>query len=376
MSSITEYAAPGVRRLAPYVPGKPLETLQREYGISDAIKLASNENPLGASPAAVQATEAAMDSIAVYPDGAGFALRARLAVDLERPADAITLGNGSSDLLDFAVRVFVTPGDEVVYSEHAFALYPLLTRLAGGTGVAVPARDFGHDLEAMAAAVTERTRVVFIANPNNPTGTWVGREALYAFIRGMPEHVLVVVDEAYFEYAGDPGLGADDYPDATRWLDTFPNLLVTRTFSKIHGLAGLRIGYGVSSPEVADLLNRVRPPFNTSTPAQAAALAALDDGEHIRRTLAVNRTGMAQLTAGLAARGLDWIPSVANFVTFDSKRDAAAVHEALLHQGVILRPMAEYGLPRHLRATIGSEAENARVLAALDEALAAVPEGT
>ncbi len=375
MSAITEYAAPGVRQLAPYVPGKPLETLQREYGIRDAVKLASNENPLGASPAAVRAAAETLESIAVYPDGAGFALRSRLAEQLGQPAEAITLGNGSSDLLDFAVRVFVTPGDEVVYSEHAFALYPLLTRMAGGTGVAVPARDYGHDLAAMAAAVTERTRVVFIANPNNPTGTWVDARALHAFLAGLPEHVLAVVDEAYFEYAGDPGLGATDYPDATAWLDTFPNLLVTRTFSKIHGLAGLRVGYGVSSPAVADLLNRVRPPFNTSTPAQAAALAALDDDAHIRHTLAVNRDGMAQLTAGLAARGLDWIPSVANFVTFDSGRDAAAVHEALLRQGVILRPMAEYGLPRHLRATVGSEAENDRVLAALDTALAAVPEG-
>ncbi|MFP4606129.1 MAG: histidinol-phosphate transaminase [Thiohalospira sp.] len=368
MSDICERAAAGVRGLAPYKPGKPVAELQREYGVSDAIKLASNENPLGASPRAREAAAAALDEAGVYPDGGGFALRRRIADHHGVAPEQVTLGNGSSDPLAFAVEVFVTPGDEVVYSAHAFALYPLLTQAAGARGVEVPATaGYGHDLEAMAAAITERTRVVFVANPNNPTGTRVGTAALRAFLGRVPEDTLAVVDEAYFEYARDLD---PDYPDASAWLDDFPNLLVTRTFSKLHGLAGLRAGYGLSSAAVADLLNRVRPPFNVNAPAQAAALAAMDDDDHLATSLAVNREGMAQLEAGLRQRGLDWIPSVGNFLTFDTGGDAGEVHEALLRQGVILRPMGEYGLPRHLRATVGRAADNERLLAALDRALA------
>ncbi|BAU48625.1 histidinol-phosphate aminotransferase [Sulfurifustis variabilis] len=356
-------AAPGVRRLSPYQPGKPLDALEREYGVRNAIKLASNENPLGPGPAAVAAARAALEGVGRYPDGAGFGLKRALAARLGVDAMQITLGNGSNDVLELVARAFLGPDTEVVYAAHAFAVYALVTQAAGARAVVVPARDWGHDLDAMRAAVGPRTRLVFIANPNNPTGTWLRAGDLEGFVRAVPENVLVVVDEAYFEYVDEP-----DYPDTVGWIAKYPNLITTRTFSKIHGLAGLRVGYGVSHPAVADLLNRVRQPFNVNSAAAAAAEAALRDEAHVARSRDMNRAGLRQLTEGTKKLGLPHIPSTANFVCIEVGQ-AAAVYEGLLREGVIVRPVANYGMPRHLRVTVGLPEENERFLKALDKVL-------
>jgi histidinol-phosphate aminotransferase len=373
MNRFEALATAGVQSLQPYQPGKPIDELQREYGVSDIIKLASNENPLGPSAKVLQVLSGELGELARYPDGNGFALKQALAARHGVDMAQITLGNGSSDPLEFVVRVFVSPGDEVVFSQHAFAMYPIVTQAAGGKAVVTRAKAWGHDLEAMRAAVSERTRVIFIANPNNPTGTWLDGEQLQAFIADLPEQVMVVVDEAYFEFASDPALrsqqGAADYPDASQWLQRFPNLVVTRTFSKAYGLAGLRVGYSLSHPDVANLLNRIRPPFNVNSLALAAAGAALEDEEHVRRGVALNAEQMAHVTAAVRDMGLDFIPSVGNFVCIDVGDNAAAVYDALLHEGVIVRPVANYGMPRHLRVTLGLAEENARFLAALAKVL-------
>jgi histidinol-phosphate aminotransferase len=357
---IRSLAAPGVRTIEPYQPGKPIAELERELGISGAIKLASNENPLGPSPSAVGAARRALDDIARYPDGGGFALKRVLSSKLGVAPAQVTLGNGSNDILELVARAFVTSSDEVVYAQHAFAVYELVTRAVGAKAVIVPARDWGHDLPAMQRAITPRTRLVFIANPNNPTGTWVGRRALEEFLQALPAHALVVVDEAYFEYVEEL-----DYPNAAAWMAQFPNLIVARTFSKAYGLAGLRLGYGVSSADIADYLNRVRQPFNVNSAAAAAAEAALADEAHMRRSVALNRDGYRRLTAGLGSLGLSFIPSVGNFIAIDFGRPAAPIYDALLRQGVIVRPIGSYGMPNHLRVTIGLPEENERFLSTL-----------
>lgn len=368
-------ATPGVQALHPYQPGKPIEELQREYGVSEVIKLASNENPLGPSPGVLAALAEEFAGLARYPDGNGFALKTRLASKHNVDIAQITLGNGSSDPLEFIVRVFVQPGDEVLFSEHAFAMYPIVTQAASAKAVVVPAKDWGHDLDTMRTSITDRTRVIFIANPNNPTGTWLKGDELEAFIAAVPESVIVVVDEAYFEYASDPALGAADYPDASQWLGRYPNLMVTRTFSKAYGLAGLRVGYSLSHPDVANLMNRIRPPFNVNSLALAAACAGLDDVEHVRKAVALNAEQMQVVTTAVKNMGLEFIPSVGNFVCIDVgdsslRRTAAAVYDALLHEGVIVRPVVNYGMPRHLRVTLGLPEENARFLSALENVLA------
>jgi len=356
-------AVPGVRSLQPYIPGKPIEELEREYGVTNVIKLASNENPLGPSPKALAAAQAALTEIARYPDGGGFALKRALAKKLGVLPEQITLGNGSNDILEFAARTFVTAQDEVVFSQHAFAVYPIVTRAVDARAVEVPARDWGHDLAAMHAAITARTRLIFIANPNNPTGTWLRSDELREFLDNVPESVVVVVDEAYFEYVEESA-----YPDSIAWLARYPNLICARTFSKIYGLAGLRVGYGVSSPTVADLLNRVRQPFNVNSIAQAAALAALDDSAHLDEARRVNTDGMQQLVKGFEQLGLAYIPSAGNFVCVEVG-EAGRVYENLLRAGVIVRPVANYGMPRHLRVTVGLVNENQRFLDALKKIL-------
>jgi len=360
---ILQLANPGVRTLAPYVPGKPVEELERELGIQGAIKLASNENPLGPSPKALAAARAELADIARYPDGGGFALKRALAAKLGVAMEQITLGNGSNEILEFAARAFVQPGDDVVFAQHAFAVYPIVTQAVGGRGVEVPARAWGHDLEAMRRAIGARTRLVFIANPNNPTGTWLTRAALQAFLDAVPPNVIVVVDEAYFEYVAEP-----DYPNALEWLGQYPNLVVARTFSKIYGLAGLRVGYGVSSAALADVLNRVRQPFNVNSIAQAAALAALDDDAHLEHARRTNSDGMRQLVQGFEKLGLKYIPSVGNFVCVEVG-EGAKVYDSLLRQGVIVRPVGNYGMPHHLRVTVGLPEENERFLIALRTAI-------
>lgn len=365
-------AVSGVQGLQPYQPGKPVAELERELGIREAVKLASNENPLGPSPRAVEAARDMLGGAHVYPDGNGFELKAALAARHGVDPAQITLGNGSNEVLELIARTWLAPGRASVFSAHAFAVYPLVTQATGAEARVVPAlaaddarQPFGHDLDAMRARVDEDAAVVFVANPNNPTGTWVDAQALEAFVAAMPPQTLVVIDEAYAEYVEEDG-----YPDATRWLERYPNVVVTRTFSKIQGLAGLRLGYAVSSAPVADMLNRVRQPFNTNAVAQAAGLAALQDEAHIRRSVAVNREGLAQLDRELRAMGLRVIPSVGNFVTFDTGTDVHAVHDRLQRQGVIARPVENYGLPRHLRVTVSTTEDNDRFLMALREALA------
>jgi len=371
--NVLELACDGVRGLTPYEPGKPIAELERELGIRDAIKLASNENPLGPSPRALEAVQACLAELARYPDGNGFALKRALAERHGVEAACITLGNGSNDVLDLVARTFLGPGRSAVFSRHAFAVYPIATQAVGATARVAQANrpddsmPYGHDLGRLAAAVGEDTRVVFIANPNNPTGTWLRSGELEAFITALARDVIVVVDEAYFEYVDDPA-----YPDTTQWLDRFPNLVVTRTFSKAYGLAGLRVGYSVSSPAIADLLNRVRQPFNLNIPAQEAALAALGDEDHLSRSVALNRAGRSQWHLGLAALGLTALPSVGNFLCVGVNRPGTEVYRALLDRGVIVRPVGGYGLPEFLRVTVGTEAENARALGALGDALAEI----
>ncbi len=358
------HARPGIRRLTPYQPGKPVEELERELGIEGSIKLASNENPLGASPRVADAITRALTEVERYPDGGGVVLRRAIGERLGVKDDTITLGNGSNDVLDLIARVFAGPGDEIVFSQHSFAVYPIATQAVGADAVVTPAVEFGHDLVAMAKAVTARTRIVFVANPNNPTGTWNTRDEIRALLESVSEEVIVVIDEAYAEYVED-----ERYPDTLAWLGEFPNLVVTRTFSKIYGLASLRIGYSISSPEIADLINRVRHPFNVNSLAQQAALAALEDEEFVAASRRANSDGMTQLESGFRDLGLQWIPSVGNFLTVDVGRDAGPVYDALLHKGVIVRPVANYGLPNHLRISIGLAEENDRCLTALREVL-------
>ncbi len=371
MTDFLKQASPGVAGLHPYQAGKPIEELERELGISNIIKLASNENPLGPSTRAVAAMQAELADVWLYPDGNGFALKERLAALHGVAMNQITLGNGSSEPLEFIVRAFVQPGDEVLFSEHSFAIYPLVTQAAGGVGVAAPAKDWGYDLEALKQKISDKTRVIFIANPNNPTGTWLGSGELEKFIATVPENIIVVVDEAYYDYASHPATGAEGYPNAIDWVAKFPNLMVTRTFSKSYALAGLRVGYSISHPQVADLMNRVRPPFNVNNLAMAAAVAALEDKEHLQASVAMNADGLKQLCAAFEGMGLEFIPSVGNFISVDVAREAGVVYQALLREGVIVRPVANYGMPTHLRVTVGRPEENERFIAALKKVLAA-----
>ena len=362
-------ATDGVKQLRPYQPGKPVSELARELGLEEQsiVKLASNENPLGPSMAVRDVIARELGEVARYPDGNGYQLKQRLSEKLGVSTNTITLGNGSNDVLDLLVRAWVNPGDEVIFSEHGFAVYPIATLSVSGCPVQVPAVNYGHDLEAMAEAVTDRTRIIFIANPNNPTGTWLGRDSLAAFLQKIPSRVLVVLDEAYCEYIEEPG-----YPDGMQWLKQYANLVVVRTFSKIYGLAGLRLGYGVSSPEVADVINRVRQPFNVSQLAQVAGVAALDDETYVNESRRLNKEGLQQIEQGLTALGLAFIPSLGNFITFDTGFDGEQVFQALLRRGVIARPVTGYGLPHHLRVSVGLPEENRTFLDVLPAALAEV----
>lgn len=354
-----------IRAIAPYQPGKPVSELAREMGIPETgiVKLASNENPLGMSPRVRDALVRVLAEVPRYPDGNGFALKSALVRRFRLDLEQIVLGNGSNDVLDMAARAFLAPGLSAVYSRHAFAVYPLATQTVGAAGIEVPALDYGHDLRAMARAIRPDTRLVFVANPNNPTGTFVPGPELERFLESVPSDVLVVLDEAYTEY-----LSPEQRYDALAWLARFPNLLISRTFSKAYGLAGLRVGYGLGHPSVIDLMNRVRQPFNVSSLALAAAEAALADEEFLAKSAELNRRGIAQLLEGFRELGLAWIPSTANFVTV-RVGDAAAVNARLLKQGVIVRPIAGYGMPEWLRVSIGLPEENARFLDALRQAL-------
>ena len=360
--SLVEQALPYVRAISPYQPGKPMTELAREMGmpVEKIVKLASNENPLGMSPMAKKAVEAAISGIARYPDQ--FDLIAKLAERCALPPNQVVLGNGSNDVLDLIARVFLAPGRSAVFAQHAFAVYPLATLSTGAEPICAPAKNYGHDLNAMRAAIRPDTRIVWIANPNNPTGNFLPYPEVRAFLETVPADVVVVLDEAYNEY-----LPPAERVDTATWIADFPNLVVTRTFSKIFGLAGLRVGYALASAEIADLMNRVRQPFNVNNLAIAAAVAALDDHLFVAESYELNRRGMEQLVAGLKRLGLEYIPSHGNFVTFKAG-DGATVNQKLLKQGVIVRPIGGYGLPEWLRVTIGTEPENARFLEALEKA--------
>jgi len=359
-----QLATAGVQGLQPYQPGKPIEELEREYGVTNAIKLASNENPLGASPLVLQELYKHLNNLARYPDGNGFVLKQAIAQKHQVEMNCVTLGNGSNDLLELITRAFVTPAHSVVYSQHAFAVYPIVTQAVGAKHLVVPAKNYGHDLAAMQAAVREDTRLIFIANPNNPTGTWLERAELKNFLDAIPNNILVLIDEAYFEYVDKP-----NYPDSSLWLNQYPNLIVTRTFSKAYGLAALRVGYGLAHPDVTNVLNRVRQPFNVNQLGLIAAATALTDTDHVLQSVTLNRWGMQQMTQTFQQMGLEYIESAGNFICVNVG-DGAKIYQALLYEGVIVRPVGGgYEMPRHLRITIGTEEENFRCLRALQTVL-------
>lgn len=366
MTDFLALAQSSVQQLSPYIPGKPVDELARELNLDPAqiVKLASNENPLGASPKALAAIAAEVAELTRYPDGNGYNLKVKLAERAKVGIDQVTLGNGSNDILELVARAYLAPGVNAVFSQHAFAVYPIVTQAVGAEARVVPAKDWGHDLPAMLKAIDANTRVVFIANPNNPTGTWFGPQALSDFLAAVPAHVLVVLDEAYIEYAS-----GGELPDGLDYLAANDNLLVSRTFSKAYGLAALRVGYGISSAVIADVLNRVRQPFNVNSLALAAACAALDDLDYLAHSRSLNNAGLLQLQDGLRAMGLGWIPSKGNFLAIDMGQEAAPINLALLREGVIVRPVANYGMPQHLRVTIGTTAENSRFLEALGKVL-------
>jgi len=361
--NLSQLAPDYIRAIAPYQGGKPISELAREMGLNEAdiVKLASNENPLGISPKAQMAIDDAIPDIARYPDGNSFALRDAVSKKFNVALNQIVFGNGSNDILELAARAFLSKGCESIYSQHAFAVYPLVTQAVGAHGVVVPAKDFAHDLEGFAKAVNDKTRLIFIANPNNPTGTLIEKDALRAFIHVVPSHVLILLDEAYDEY-----LSADNKSEAIGWLAEFPNLIISRTFSKAYGLAGLRVGFGLMHADVADMLNRVRQPFNVNSIAQVAAIASLADDDFVARSYAANKAGMAQLTQGFNKLGLEYIPSHGNFVSFKVK-NATEVNQKLLQKGVIVRPIANYEMPDYLRVSVGLFSENARFLEVLEE---------
>jgi len=349
---------PHIRSLEPYQPGKPIEELERELGIDDVIKLASNESPLGPSPRAVAALRSGLEGVHRYPDGASFELRRALARRLAVDEEQLVFGCGADELLELVAKTCLGPGDEAVHAWPSFAMYPIVVRGMGATPVAVPLdADLVHDLDAMRAAITERTRVVMLCNPNNPTGTSLGAEAFDAFVASLPEDLVLVVDEAYFEYRR-----REDFPDALTWLSRRPGTVVLRTFSKIYGLAGLRVGYGVADRELAGYLQRARHPFNVNRLAEVAALAALDDEDHARRSRDVNAAGAAYLTRELAGLGIEVWPTDANFVL---ARIGEGQSERLLREGIIVRPLGGFGMPEHVRISIGLPEENERLVKTL-----------
>ena len=369
----------GVQKLRPYQAGKPTDELERELGITDIVKLASNENPLGLSESVKLALQKELTELTRYPDANGFYLKQALATKYSVNNDQITLGNGSNDLLELIARAFVDSSHEVMFAEHAFVVYPLVTQAIGATAVVVKAKDYGHDLSAMAAAITDKTKLIFIANPNNPTGTFLEQAEIKDFLAKVPSRVLVVLDEAYFEYADNTRRG-----NAIAWIKEFPNLIVSRTFSKAYGLAGLRVGYSISHPEIADILNRVRQPFNCNALALKAAETVLQDEQYLAQSVTLNNAGMKDLSAFFYENNLAYIPSMSNIITVNvgsfsdnkmadkkmaDKKTGDQVYQALLQEGVIVRPITGYGLPNHLRISIGTEAENQRFKQALTKVL-------
>ncbi|ORU92025.1 MAG: histidinol-phosphate transaminase [Cycloclasticus sp. symbiont of Bathymodiolus heckerae] len=363
-NTFAKQAVDAIAGLSPYQPGKPIDELQRELGLDNIVKLASNENPLGPSELVKKAIQNSISGVSQYPDGSGYYLKEALSKKLGVTTDMLTLGNGSNDVLDSIARVFLSVGREAVFSEYAFVVYAISTQSVGATACVAKANAYGHDLNAMMDLVGDKTAVVFIANPNNPTGTWLNADDLEAFIRQLPQHVVVVLDEAYGEY-----LDQETIVNTVDWLKSYPNLIITRTFSKAYGLAGLRVGYAISSPDIADLLNRVRQPFNVNALALEAAETALQDEAYICKSRELNGKGLKQLGEGFDKLGLHYIPSVGNFISIEVGESAADVYEKLLQHGVIVRPVAAYNMPTYLRVSVGLPEENDVFLSALEKVL-------
>ncbi len=353
-----------ISQLTPYQPGKPIEELERELGITSAIKLASNENPLGASPLAMQAAQDALLKTHIYPDGGCYILKQTLAHFLNVQPTQLTIGNGSENILEIIIKAYLSQGSNAVISEFAFLTIPLLIKSYGASISQVPAHHFKHDTEKMLTAITPQTRIVFIVNPNNPTGTYTTTTELLHLLDNIPAHILVVVDEAYNEY-----ISQSDYPDTLELLKKYSNLIITRTFSKAYGLAALRLGFAVTSPDITDILNRARLPFNVNSIAAAAACAAIKDQDHIKKSISVNNLGMRQLEDGLKKLSVAYIPSLGNFITIDVKQNASDIYQKLLQHGVIVRPLGAYQMPQHIRVTIGTQEQNERFLLTLAKVL-------
>ena len=355
---------PFVADLIPYVPGKPVEELERELGVSNAVKIASNENPLGPSPLAEKAVIEAVHNLNRYPDGDAFYLKQKLAKKLRVKHETVIFGNGSNDVIDIAARTFMQPGDEAIFGEYAFIVYPIITKAVGATSVISPMPDYTHNLRDMHSRITEKTKIIFIANPNNPTGTMVRTDEFEWSIENVPEDILVLVDEAYFEYVDDKA-----YPDSLEYHDSEKSIITVRTFSKIYGLAGLRLGYGIAHQDIISNMQRVRQPFNSNSLSQVGAIAALDDSEHIERTKSTNSEGLKYVTSELENMGIPYAPSYTNFVLIDLKDNPLPVYNELLNEGVIVRPVMGYGLKTHLRVTISTREENERFVSSIKKVL-------
>ncbi len=369
--SFLELATAGVQKLVPYKPGKPVAELERELGIADSIKLASNENPLGPSKSALDVITKIAPSINYYPDGGGFALSDKLAQQHAVHTSSITLGNGSNDILELVTRAFLTPQHSAVFSEYSFAVYPIVVQAVGAQANIAKAfpedhasMPLGHDPDKLLAQIDDTTRIIFIANPNNPTGTWLTPDALENLFSRIPQDVIIVLDLAYTEYMDE-----DVKPPVNQWLEQYPNLVVTHTFSKVYALAGLRIGYSISNPEIADILNRVRQPFNTNSLAQAAAIASLDDEAHVVKSVSMNNAGKAYLQHAFTEMGLRYLPTMGNFISVNVNQDGLALYQKLLEQGVIVRPVTNYAMPEYLRITIGTQQQNERFIETLRKCL-------
>ena len=356
----SDIANEGVKSLSPYQAGKPIDELERELGICNIIKLASNENPFGFPESAKQAVLEQLNDLTRYPDANGFALKATISQKFDVRPEQITLGNGSNDLLELVARTFVAEHDEIIYSQYAFIVYPLVTKAINAKAREIPAKNWGHDLDGFLAAINEKTKLIYIANPNNPTGNFLSEAEVEAFLAKVPARIPVVLDEAYTEFTA-----AEERLDSFGLQAKYPNLIVSRSLSKAYGLAGLRIGYAVSHPEIADLLNRVRQPFNCNSLALASAVAVMNDDAFVAQAAENNRREMQRYEAFCRANDFEYIPSKGNFITIDFKRPAAPIYEALLREGVIVRPIAAYGMPNHLRISIGLPEENDRLFAAL-----------
>lgn len=350
--------------LTPYQPGKPIEEVERELGIPSAIKLASNENPLGSSPLAISAIQHILEKAHFYPDGGCFELKKALSTFLNVEPTQLTIGNGSENILEMIVKTYLTQSDSAVISQYAFLTIPLLIKSYGAEIISVKADYFSHDIQQMILAIKENTRIIFVVNPNNPTGTYTKKNELLELLDSVPSQVLVVIDEAYHEY-----IDKEDYPDTLNLLNLYPNLVITRTFSKAYGLAALRLGYAASSPIIADMLNRARLPFNVNSFAAVAAIAALNDQQHIEKSIALNQEGMRQLEQGLKKLNLEYIPSVGNFITVNVNSSATEIYQKLLCKGMIVRPLSAYDMPNYIRVTIGTLRQNEQFLKALTEVI-------